>query len=174
MGLFDSIIGAISNPEQQGNAGQLGNILNTVEQISNSTGTDPSTMQSALGIVGNYVRSALQQKRETEGDEAAQDVVNQFGGTSPNPWAVDSLLSPFIQQEVAQVVQQRTGLDAGMVQQLLPMLVPIVLNFLKSGANAQNPQAGGNPVLSTFLDSDHDGDFDIADAMGLASRYLGR
>lgn len=174
MGLFDSIIGAISNPEQQGSAGQLGNILNTVEHLSNSTGTDPSTMQSALGIVGNYVRSSLQQKRETEGDEAAQDVVNQYGDANPNPDAVESLFSPFIQQEVAQVVQQRTGLDAGMIQQMLPMLVPIVLNFLKSGADAQNPQAGGNSVLNTFLDSNHDGDFNIADVMQMASQYLGR
>ena len=98
MGLFDQIIGAIENPHQQGSAGQLGNIVNTVQQLSNSAGTDPSTMQSALGIVGNYVRSALQQKQATEGNEAAQAVVNQFGGTSANPQAVDALLSPFIQQ----------------------------------------------------------------------------
>ncbi|MBD2775304.1 DUF937 domain-containing protein [Iningainema tapete] len=171
MGLFDSIIGALDNPNQQGNAGQLGNILNTVQQLSNNTGTDPSTMQSALGIVGNFVRSSLQEKRATEGDEAAQSVVNQFGGTSPNPSAVDSLFSGIMQQQVAQIVQERTGLNAGIVQQLLPTLVPIVLNFLKTGSNSQ---LGGNSVLNTFLDSDNDGDFDISDAMGMASRFLGR
>ncbi|MEI2583197.1 DUF937 domain-containing protein [Scytonema sp. PRP1] len=174
MGLFDQIINAIDNSNQQGNAGQLGNILNTVQQVSNSTGTDPSTMQSALGIVGNYVRSALQQKQATEGNEAAQNVVNQFGGTSPNPQAVNSLFAPFLQQQLAETVAQRTGLNAGMVQQLLPILVPVVLNLLKSGANSQNPQAGGNPVLNSFLDSDRDGDVDIMDAIQLASRYLGR
>ena len=174
MGLFDQIINAIDNSNQQGNAGQLGNILNTVQQVSNSTGTDPSTMQSALGIVGNYVRSALQEKQATEGNEAAQNVVNQFGGTSPNPQAVNSLFAPFLQQQLAETVAQRTGLNAGMVQQLLPVLVPVVLNLLKSGANSQNPQAGGNPVLNSFLDSDRDGDVDITDAIQLASRYLGR
>lgn len=174
MGLFDQIINAIDNSNQQGNTGQLGNILNTVQQVSNSTGTDPSTMQSALGIVGNYVRSALQQKQATEGNQAAQNVVNQFGGTSPNPQAVNSLFAPFLQQQLAETVAQRTGLNAGMVQQLLPILVPVVLNLLKSGANSQNPQAGGNPVLNSFLDSDRDGDVDIMDAIQLASRYLGR
>ena len=174
MGLFDQIINAIDNSNQQGNAGQLGNIVNTVQQVSNSTGTDPSTMQSALGIVGNYVRSALQQKQATEGNQAAQNVVNQFGGTSPNPQAVNSLFAPFLQQQLADTVAQRTGLNAGMVQQLLPILVPVVLNLLKSGANSQNPQAGGNPVLNSFLDSDRDGDVDITDAIQLASRYLGR
>ncbi|BAZ24074.1 hypothetical protein NIES4073_49660 [Kalymmatonema gypsitolerans NIES-4073] len=174
MGLFDQIINAIDNSNQQGNAGQLDNILNTVQQVSNSTGTDPSTMQSALGIVGNYVRSALQQKQATEGNQAAQNVVNQFGGTSPNPQAVNSLFAPFLQQQLAETVAQRTGLNAGMVQQLLPILVPVVLNLLKSGANSQNPQAGGNSVLNSFLDSDRDGDVDITDAIQLASRYLGR
>ncbi|BAY47028.1 hypothetical protein SAMD00079811_46440 [Scytonema sp. HK-05] len=174
MGLFDQIINAIDNSNQQGNAGQLGNILNTVQQVSNSTGTDPSTIQSALGIVGNYVRSALQEKQATEGNEAAQSVVNQFGGTSPNPQAVNSLFAPFLQQQLAQTVAQRTGLNAGIVQQLLPILVPVVLNLLKSGAHSQNPQAGGNPVLNSFLDSDRDGDVDIMDAIQLASRYLGR
>jgi len=174
MGLFDQIINAIDNSNQQGNAGQLGNIVNTVQQVSNSTGTDPSTMQSALGIVGNYVRSALQQKQATEGNQAAQNVVNQFGGTSPNPQAVNSLFAPFLQQQLADTVAQRTGLNAGMVQQLLPILVPVVLNLLKSGANSQNPQAGGNSVLNSFLDSDRDGDVDIMDAIQLASRYLGR
>lgn len=174
MGLFDQIINAIDNPNQEGNPGQLSNILNTVQQLSNNTGTDTSAMQSALGIVGNYVRSALQEKRVTEGEEAAQATVEEYGGTAPNPQAVDSLFSPFLQQQVAEAVAQRTGLNAGMVQQLLPMLVPMVLNFLKSGANAQNPRTGGNPVLNSFLDADNDGDVDIADAMQMATRYLGR
>ncbi|MBP5973889.1 DUF937 domain-containing protein [Brasilonema sp. CT11] len=174
MGLFDQIIGAIGNSSQQGNMGQIGNILNTVQQLSNNAGTDPSTMQSVLGIVGGQVRSALQQKRDTEGPEAAQEVVNEFGDTSPNPQAVDSLFAPFLQQQLANTVAQRTGLDSGLIQQLLPTLVPLILNVLRTGASSQNPQAGGNPVLNSFLDADGDGDVDISDIMQMASRYLGR
>jgi hypothetical protein len=58
-----------------------------------------------------------------------------------------------------------------MIEQLLPVLVPIVLNFLKTGASSQS---GGNSVLNSFLDADNDGDVDIADAMQMATRYLGR
>lgn len=32
MGLFDQIIGAVSNPNQQASLGQLGSIINTVNQ----------------------------------------------------------------------------------------------------------------------------------------------
>ncbi|HYX17358.1 MAG TPA: DUF937 domain-containing protein [Nostoc sp.] len=174
MGLFDQILGAVANPNQQGSLGQLGSIVSSVQQMSQGTGADPSTIQSVLSIVGSQVRSALQQKQATDGNKAAQSLVNQYAGTSPNPQAVNSLFSPQIQQQVAQVAAGRTGLDAGIVQQLLPLAVPLVLNFLKSGANAQNPQAGGNPVLNSFLDADGDGDVDIADAIQMASRYMKR
>ncbi|MCW5313257.1 DUF937 domain-containing protein [Nostoc sp. KVJ3] len=172
MGLFDQILGAVANPNQQGSLGQLGSIVNTVQELSQQTGADPSTIQSILSIVGGQVRSALQDKQATEGNEAAQTLVNQYAGTSANSEAVDSLFSPEIQQQVAQVASQGTGLDAGIVQQLLPLAVPLVLKFLQSGANAQNPQAGGNPVLNSFLDADGDGDVDIADAIQMASRYI--
>jgi Bacterial protein of unknown function (DUF937) len=174
MGLFDQILGAVANPNQQGSLGQLGSILSTVDQLSNSTGADPSTIQSVLSVVGGQVRSALQQKQATEGNEAVQSIVNQFAGTSPDPQAVDSVFPPGMQQQVAEIVAQRTGLDAGMIQQILPHVVPVVLNFLQSGANAQNPQSGGNPVLNSFLDADNDGDVDISDAIQLASRHIGR
>ncbi|BAY26693.1 hypothetical protein NIES2100_65090 [Calothrix sp. NIES-2100] len=174
MGLFDQILGAVANANQQGSLGQLGSIISTVEQLSNSTGADPSTIQSVLSVVGGQVRSALQQKQATEGNEAVQSLVNQFAGTSPDPQAVDSVFAPGMQQQVAEIVAQRTGLDAGMIQQILPQVVPVVLNFLQSGANAQNPQSGGNPLLNSFLDADNDGDVDIADAMQLASRHFGQ
>ncbi|OUL28815.1 DUF937 domain-containing protein [Nostoc sp. 106C] len=173
MGLFDQILGAVANPNQQGSLGQLGSIISTVDQLSNRTGVDPSTIQSVLSVVGSQVRSSLQQKQATQGNEEVQSIVNQFAGTSPNSQAVDSVFGGGIQQ-VAEVVAQRTGLDTGMIQQLLPFVVPVVLNFLQSGANAQNPQSGGNPVLNSFLDADNDGDVDISDAIQLASRHIGR
>ncbi|TAF04785.1 MAG: DUF937 domain-containing protein [Nostocales cyanobacterium] len=165
MGLFDQILGSVANSNQPGGLGQLLSIANTVQQISNSTGTDTSTMQSVLSVVGKQVHSSLQEKQANEGTEAVEELVNQFAGTSPDSKAVNSLFSSDIQQQVAEKAAQRTGLDAGIIQQLLPSLVPLVLNFL---------QSGGNPLLNKFLDADGDGDVDIADAIKLASRFLGR
>ena len=173
MGLFDQILGAIENPSQQGSSGQLGEIFSTVQQLSNNSNTDPSTIQSVLSIVGSHARSALQQKRNNEGDQQTQSFVNQFGGTNPSSQAVQLLFSTPQIQQIAQEAEQRTGLSAGMIQSMLPILVPLVLKFLQSGNNTQNPQ-GSNPVLNTFLDADGDGDVDIADAMQMAGRYMGR
>lgn len=173
MGLFDQILGAIDNPQQQANPNQIGDILNTTQQLSNNYGADPSSTQSALSIVGNYVRSALQQKQATQGYGEAQSIVNQFGGTSPNNFAVQALFSAPQVQQIVQEVSQRTGLNPGVIQSMLPILVPIVLNLLKSGSQTGSAQ-GNNNVLSTFLDADGDGDVDIADAMQMAGRYMNR
>ena len=171
MTFFNQILGALQNPAQAASPGQVANILSTVDQVSDSYGTDRNTTQSALSIVGNYVRSALQQKRETQGYDQAQSIVNQYSGSYPNPQAVNSLFSPQQTNGVIDAVAQKTGLNPQMIQQMLPILVPIVLNMLQTGSNAQSPQ-GGNPVLNAFLDADHDGDVDISDAMHLAARHL--
>jgi hypothetical protein len=173
MSLFEQIINAVGNPSQQANASQLGDLVSTVQQLSNSTNADPSAIQSLLSIVGNYTRGALQEKRDTEGTEQALDFVNQFGGTNPSNQAVQLLFSTPQIQEIVQEAERRTGLSAGMIQSMLPLLVPLVLKFLQSGSSTQNSQAG-NPVLNTFLDADGDGDVDIADAMMMAGRYIGQ
>ena len=173
MGLFDQIISAVGNPEKQGSMEQIGNVINTVQQLSGNAGADKSTMQSAMSIVGNFVRSSLQEKRVAQGEEAVQSLVNEHVGTSPNPQAVSSLFSPQMQQQISEAVSQRTGLDMNTIQSMLPMLVPMVLNLLKTGASSQNPQQGNNPVLNSFLDADGDGDVDMADMMQMASRYMG-
>jgi hypothetical protein len=172
MGLFDQIINAIDNPSQQASSGQLGEILSTVNQLSNNANTDPSTIQSVLSVVGGYARSALQDKRANEGEQQTQQFVNQFGGTQPSTQAVQLLFNAPQIQQIVQEVENRTGLSSATIQSMLPFLVPIVLKFLQAGGNTQNPQ-GSNPVLNTFLDADNDGDVDIADAMRMAGRYMG-
>ncbi|MDY7015436.1 MAG: DUF937 domain-containing protein [Cyanobacteriota bacterium] len=174
MSLFNTILGAIDDPDKQANSNQLSGILDTVQQLSSSTGSNPDTMQSAIGIVGKYVRSSLQQKRASEGEQQARSIVERFSGTQPSNQAVNLLFSAPQIQGMVQEVATRTGLNAGTIQSLLPTIVPLVLNFLQTGSNTQNPQSAANPVLSSFLDSDGDGDVDMMDAMQMASRYLNR
>lgn len=173
MGLFDQIMNAVNDPNLQANAGQLAGIFGTMQQLGNNQGADASTMQSAMSVVGGFVRSALQEKQAEGGNDAVQNLVNQFGGTSPSTAAVTALFGSQL-QPIIEAVAQRTGLDPNTIQQMLPTLVPLVLNFLKTGAPTQDSQAGSNPVLNSFLDSDGDGDVDIADAMRMAGGFLGQ
>ena len=126
-----------------------------------------------MSVVGSQVRSALQQKQAADGVQSVQAIVNQFGGTGASLQAVQSLFSSQQQEEVAQAASEKTGINPAQIQALLPTLIPLVLNFLKTGSNAQNPEQGLNPVLSGFLDSDGDGDVDMGDLMKLAGKFMG-
>jgi len=88
---FDQIVNAIDNSNQEASSGQMATILSTMQQLSDSYGAEPSTVQSVLSIVGNYVR-ALQQKRSTNGYEEAQAVVNQYIVALSQPQAIRSFL----------------------------------------------------------------------------------
>lgn len=174
MGLFDKISGALSDPNLQANVNQIGGIVSALQQTSQSQGLDANTSQTLLSVVGKQVRSSLQSQRQQSGTSTVQQLIEQFGGTQPNSQAVDTLLSPQQREAAAAEGSQKTGVSAQQIQALLPVLVPLVLNFLKTGNNSQNAQASTNPVLSGFLDADSDGDVDVGDALNLASRFLQR
>jgi hypothetical protein len=173
MSLFNQILGAINNPEQEANPNQLASILDTVQQLSGNYNADPSALQSAMSIVGNFTRSALQEQRNNGGEDRVQQLINQFAGTQANLQVIQTLFSNSQLQDMMQQIRTKTGLDTQAIQSLLPSLVPLVLNFLKTGNNTNSSMAG-NPVLNSFLDGDSDGDVDLADAMSLASKFLGR
>lgn len=173
MSLFNQVLNALNDPKEDATPGQMAVLLDTVRQVSNSYGTNPSTVQSILSIVGNHARSALQQKRTSQGQQQAEEVVDRYSGVYPNPQSVNALFSGSQVQAIVQEVANRTGMNAQTIQSMLPILVPLVLNFLKTGSRSQANQ-GGNPVLSAFLDADNDGDVDIADAIALAGRHLAR
>ena len=170
MGLFDQITNAIANPNQQASSAGLGDILGTIQQMS---GNDSGTNQAVVSMVSGYVRSALQEKREEGGADMVTSLVNQFSGTSPNPNAVTALFSESKLGEMVSAVAEKTGLNFDTIQMMLPMAIPSILSLLKTGASNDNPDGSDNPVLSSFLDADGDGDLDIADAMNLAQRFLG-
>ncbi len=174
MSLFNSILGAIANPNAVGNADQLGAIFDTVQQLAGSQGGDASANSAVMSAVGSVVRSALQEKQATGGADMVQGLIGQFAGTSPNPAAVSALFGQGQQEQVAQMVAQRTGMDVSQIMAILPMAVPLVLNLLHTGSSASGqPGAAGNPVLNAFLDGDGDGDVDLGDLMKQASRFLG-
>lgn len=173
MNIFNQIVTAIDNPEQEASNNQLSSILDTVQQLSVNYQANPSAVESAMSIVGNYTKSALQQQRNQGGTTQVNQMLKQFGGTQASPQVLSALFGSSQLQSMITQISQRTGLNSQTIQSMLPILVPLVLNLLKTGNQKGNLQ-GGNPVLNSFLDSDGDGDVDVSDMMTMASRYLGR
>jgi hypothetical protein len=173
MGLFDQVVSALDNPNQEASSDQLGSILSVVGQLSGSQGIDAASTKTLLSVVGQHVRGSLNEKRQTGGQGLAESLVTQFSGTQANPDAVANLFSQQEQTATVQDAANKTGIDPQTIQSLLPVLIPVVLKFLQQG-NTKQAGTGGNSVLSAFLDSDGDGDTDIGDAISIAGRFLNR
>jgi hypothetical protein len=183
MSFFDQILSAIEDPQQQASPDQLGSILGAVDQLSGANGIDPAMMQTVMSLVGGAVQSSLQEQQSSMGPDHVMGLLNQFSGTSHNPNALGAILNSGMQQQVASGISQKTGLDAGLILGLLPVLVPVVLNLINGGSSQpgggmgqampqQPATTGGNPLLNAFLDSDRSGTVDLGDALNMASQYL--
>jgi hypothetical protein len=170
MSLFDQILGAVNNPGQQGSMDQLGGLVNMAQQVSSQYGMDPAMTQTVMSMLGGAVQSGLQNHQDANGLDATQGLVQQLGSSATaDPNAIASLIPVDVQQQTCGSIAQRTGLDPGMVQSMLPNLIPVAMNMLQGGA-AQG--GSGNPLLNTFLDKNHDGNLDMGDAMGLAMQFM--
>lgn len=90
MSLFDAITSAISNPNQQGNADQLGSIFNTVSAMAGSQGGSVNS-SDLMSSVGGVVRGALQNHQATAGTEGVENLVNQFAGGGASSEAVQAI-----------------------------------------------------------------------------------
>ncbi|MGG6269188.1 DUF937 domain-containing protein [Leptolyngbya sp. AN03gr2] len=172
MSLFDQIMSAVANPQQQASTNQLGSILGMAQQLTGNQGLDSNATQAVMSLLGSHVRSSLQNQQASQGSGHVQSLVNQFAGLGSNPQAVSALFPGGAQQQVSENIAQQTGLNAGTIQSMLPVLVPLVLNLLQSGSVQQGGQSAGNPVLNAFLDADRDGDVDMGDVMGMAGQFL--
>lgn len=171
MGLLDQVMqAAISDPDRKASTGDLGQIFSVVQQMSQQGNANQDTMQQAVSIVGKYVRSSLQETRNSQGEAAAQRLVQE--GSQSGAAVLSQLFNGQQQEQLVNTVTQRTGLNASQVQSILPMLIPVVMQLLNQGATKQ-PGATGNTVLNAFLDADGDGDVDMGDMLSMAGRFSG-
>jgi hypothetical protein len=171
MGLFDQVLNAINDPTRQASQNQVGQLLTAVNQLSNQTNTSPSTMNMAVSLLGNYVRSSLQQTRQRQGNEAAQALVRE--GSQPGNNILPKLFNNQQQQQLVGDLSQRTGLNSGQIMAMLPILLPLVMRLLQSGETSQ-PGRGNNSILSAFLDANGNNEVDMGDMLSQASRFLRR
>ena len=64
MSLFFDVLSSINNPNQGGSVEQLGQITNTVNELSKTNGLNPSAMQGIMSSLGPLLRPALQEQMQ--------------------------------------------------------------------------------------------------------------
>lgn len=198
MGLFFEILSSINDPDKQANVAQLSQVTNSVQQLADKHGLDPAVTESVMSMVGGHLRSALQQQSNAIGSGQIEKLVSQFGGgnllgnvasglAGNNPMgnligqvvgggnpamaAVQSFLSPQLQQQIVQGIAQKTGLNVDSIQGMLPTLIPAIFGFLQMGQGGKNSQ-GGNSILNAFLDNKNDSGMDLGDVLKFSNRFL--
>ncbi|MBR8828116.1 MAG: DUF937 domain-containing protein [Gomphosphaeria aponina SAG 52.96 = DSM 107014] len=169
MGLFFDLLSSINNPEQEGSVDQLSTVMNSVQQFTDSEGVDSSTMETVFSALGGSLRPVLQQQGDAGGAGMLGNLIAQVSGN--NSVALNSLCPPQMQQQMIQVITQHSGLDSGMIQKMLPMLLPAVFSLLNMGKGKPGTNMG-NPLLNAFLNSDRDQDTNLGNVFKFANRFL--
>jgi len=171
MGLFDQVMKAVVDPTRQASASQLTQILGSAKQVAKENNADADTMQQAMSVIGGFVRSSLKEKRQAEGDAAAQALIEE--GSANGASVIPKLFSSGQLTDMISAVTNKTSLNTNQVQGILPMVLPLVMKFLSSG-NAKGGAAAtsSNPILTAFLDGDGDGDVDMGDMLGMAGKFM--
>ncbi|MGB7087162.1 MAG: DUF937 domain-containing protein [Phormidesmis sp.] len=171
MGLFDQVMKAVADPSRKASASQLGGILGSAQQIGQQNNASSETMQQAMSVIGGFVRSSLKEKRQAEGDNAAQSLIEQ--GAANGAAVIPQLFNNAQLAEMISAVTQKTNLNTNQVQGILPMVLPLVMQFLSAGNKKQGvPATDTNPILTAFLDGDGDGDVDMGDMLGMAGKFM--
>lgn len=170
MSLFFDILSSINNPNQQGSIEQLSSVTNSLQQLANTQGMNSTQISSVMTALGGALQPALKQQAGMMGAGQLDSMVGKLasgGGLS----TLQSMVPPQMQQQLITAVAQKSGINPGMVQSMLPQLLPAVMGLLGMGATKPG-QGGGNSLLNAFLDGDRSGNTDLGDVMTFANRFL--
>ena len=173
MSLFFDALSAINNPHQQASISHLETMTSAVQKVAGEHGIPSNQMSTILSAVGTAVLPALQQKAAGGvgggGNPLEQMMGGALGGMLGNA-ALQNLLPAQAQNQLVEGLAQKTGLNASMLQSMVPALIPVVMGFLNMGANKPG-QPSGNPLLSAFLGGDQGG-ADLGNVLTMANRFL--
>lgn len=167
------MLSAINDPNKQGSVEQLTQVTGSLQQLAKSQGLSNDQMGSMVSALGGALQPALKQQSNRLGGNQLSSMLGQFTGGKGNATALQSMIPPQMQQQISQVIAQKTGMNAGMVQAMMPQLLNSTMGMFNMGATKPGVAAtGGNPLLNSFLDTNRDGSADMGDALKFATRFL--
>lgn len=184
MGLFDTILASINDPQRRTQSSDLAGLLQGIQSLAGQQGASEGDMQSVIAALGRHVKSGLQEVERDPTPETAEGIVNKV---ADQPAATPDVIERLFGQQggeekVAEDVSRKTGFNTQTIMAMLPVVLPMVMKLLQSGGPAapsgqtQAATASGaggmNPILQGFLDSDKDGDVDLNDVLKMAGPFL--
>jgi hypothetical protein len=158
-----------------------------VRQLGDQFGLAPEQTQSAIAALMPALASGLHQNASSESGLGGLLSALASGGHQQYLESPGSLAQPAatsdgnsilghilgskdVSRQVAQRASQQTGISAGTLQQMLPLLAAMTMGGLSS--QSAGPGGGLLSMLSPMLDQNRDGSV-MDDLMGIAGRLLG-
>ena len=166
--MFFDVLSAINEPNQQATVSQLQQITQSVQTLASSQGINPSQLQSMMTVLGGALQPVLKQKQAQLGAGQLASMLGRISETSE----LASVISPQQQQQLAEAVANKTGMQASVAQTMLPQLLPLVINLFNMGAPTSGSVGRTNSLLSTFLDGNQTRNTDLGNVMKFAHRFL--
>jgi hypothetical protein len=170
MSLFQSILDSIENPNHSGSQQDLQGLANLAQLLPAGQGTEQN-IQPILGVLGSYLKNALNQQQQTAGPAAAQQTVTNLAQPGVGVQDLQGLFGQSGLNNLIGEIAQRTGLNSQVIMAFLPMLIPVVMKLLASGTHQTDARAP-NPVLNGFLGSNQGGGELLSGVFQLASQFL--
>jgi hypothetical protein len=193
MNFFDVLVSSIQDPQAGTQKSDLEGLLGAL--LGGASGAAPQTSARQLppgaaeglaGTIGSVLKPALREAGQSGGIEGIDALLGSLKQNANSPQALERTLGHDRMEQMVNKAQQKSGLPADAIMSMLPVIIPALVALLQSGARqgaapsaqtgatAGDPLAGlvSNPLLKGFLDSDGDGDVDMADLVRLGSKFL--
>jgi hypothetical protein len=171
MSLFFDVLSSINNPNQQGSIDQLSSVMTSVQQLAGSQGINTDQMGGILNALGDALQPTLKQQATAMGNGQLEGMLGKLSGAG-GAAALAAAIPPQMQQQIIEAVAQKSGFNAGMIQTMLPKLLPVVIGLLGMGAAKPGAVSGGNPLLKAFLNSGSANTTDLGTVVKFADRFL--
>jgi hypothetical protein len=175
MGILDTILSANNGAVVSQISKQLGIPDSVAQQAVSSlvpalsrglvrNAEKPGGLDSLLGALGSGKHAQYLDNPQTIGKASSIDdgkaILGHIFGSKD------------VSRNVAGNAAQKTGIDAGILKQMLPMLGTVAMGALAKQTGAGQVQGiGGLGALAGFLDQDGDGDA-TDDVLNLAKKYF--
>ncbi len=165
-----------------------------VRQLAETFGVDENSIQKVIGEVVPALSRGIQ--RNAASESGFSSLANALANGDHQRYLEhpERLGEPAVQLEgnailghvfgskdvsrnVAGAAARETGIDAGIIKKLLPLLAPVVMGALSSRASSADMLSGGDSsdsslaAVASFLDFDKDGSA-IDDVLDMARRFF--
>ncbi len=153
----------------------MGALIPALSRGISRNASEPQGLDDLIGALANGNHSQYLEQPQKLGEPSTVDEGNGILG--------HVFGSKDVSRQVAAKASESTGIDSGILKQMLPVLASVAMGAMSKngfgsavGAGSVNQLAGGQDsgiggMLASFLDADKDGSV-IDDVLGMASKFL--